>query len=248
MKRTATLLALMIAGLTGFTQLSAQCDPDTENCIDTGEPGQFCPLSLPDAGLNTLYDEVVTIIPPGAYTVFGNDVTILFIEIDSVKNLPPGVDYFPNSDRFYPDTAYCIQLTGTPTQSGEFDLAIYIGATIDLLGTPTRIPVVNDTSVSITVVDILGSRARDFSGFQLYQNVPNPFFEGTRLGCYTPVEVKIDLSVYNILGVQVYHESDLVAPGEHEFRFDGRDLQPGTYLYKVSTGTTYFTGKLMKSR
>jgi len=247
MKRTATLLITIISGFIILTQLSAQCDPDTD-CTDTGDPGQFCPLSLPHAGLDVQYDEVVTIIPPGSYTLPQGNLTILYIGIDSVNNLPPGIDYFPNADRFYPDTAYCIELKGTPTQTGAFALSIHILATVDIFGNPTGVPVVNDTSVVITVVDNLGTQPVGLSQFQVYQNVPNPFSEMTRLGYYTPDEKRIELSVYNVLGMLVHHEYDMAAPGEHYFRFDGRELQPGTYLYKVETGETYFTGKLMKSR
>jgi hypothetical protein len=248
MKRIATLLTTIISGFIISIQLSAQCDPDT-TCKDTGDPGQFCPLNLPAAGLDIPYDEVVTIIPPGSYSISqAGTLTILYIEIDSVNNLPPGIDYIPGADRFYPDTAYCIELTGTPTQTGAFALSIHILATVDLFGTPTGIPVVNDTSVVITVVDNLGTQPIGPSQFRVYQNVPNPFSEMTRLGYYTPEEQRIELSVYNVVGVLVHHEYDMAAPGEHYFRFDGSELQPGTYLFKVSTGETYFTGKLMKSR
>ena len=65
---------------------------------------------------------------------------------------------------------------------------------------------------------------------------------------YSPVEDKIELTVYNILGVLVYDESEETAPGEHNFRFNGEELQPGTYLYRIQTSDAYFTGKLMKSR
>jgi hypothetical protein len=248
MIRTARLVATLIFGSFISLQLSAQCVPDTVNCQDTGDPGQICPLSLPHAGLNVLYDEVVTIIPPGVYKILNSDLPIYYIEIDSVNNLPPGIDYVPGADKFFPDTAYCIQLTGIPTQTGKFELAIHIAATVDILGYPTRVPVVNDSSVVITVVEHLGVNTKELSEFQVFQNVPNPFYEMTRLGYYSPIGERIELSVYNILGVQVYHESDLVAPGEHYFRFDGRELQPGTYLYRVTTGKAYITGKLMKSR
>lgn len=246
MKRTATLLTAIISGFIILAQLSAQCDPDT-SCTDIGDPGQFCPDSLPSAALNVLYDETVTVIAPDSAPppyVF----KINYIEIDSVKNLPPGIDFFPNADIFFPDTAYCIQITGTPTQTGEFILEIHIGATIDIGGYPVKVPFVDDSSVVITILDNLGTQPAGLSEFRVYQNVPNPFSEMTRLGYYTPEEKRIELNVYNLLGVLVHHEYELVAPGEHYFRFDGSELQPGTYLYKVTTGDGYFTGKLLKSR
>ncbi len=246
-KNRARLLIILALAIFSGMKLSAQCEPDTANCEDIGDPGQFCPLNLPRAGLNVLYDEVVTIIAPGTYEFFGNELTIFYIEIDSVKNLPPGIDYFPNADIFYPDTAYCIQLTGTPSQTGEFALSIYITATVDF-GGPLRAQVVDDTSVHITVVEALGIDPNHNSEFQVFQNVPNPFSEVTRLTYYTPNQGKVELSIYNILGVLVHQETELAAPGKHHFNFNGSELQPGTYLYRVETNENYFAGKFMKSR
>jgi hypothetical protein len=248
MNRTATLLATLLIGIITSVQLTAQCDPDTANCKDIGDPGQFCPLELPRAGLEVLYDEVVTIIPPGSYIVWDNELTIHYIEIDSVKNLPPGIDYFPNADIFYPDTAYCIQLTGTPTETGEFALSIHIGATVDVFGIPTKAQVLDDSSVVITVVEALGINPPQDAEFQVFQNVPNPFSYRTSLAYYTPKQERIELSIYNILGVLVHQESELAAPGKYNFNFDGSELQPGTYLYRVEISEDYFTGKIMKSR
>lgn len=247
LKRRVRLLIILAIVLVAGTKLSAQCEPDTANCKDIGNPGEFCPLDLPWAGLDILYDEVVTIIPPGTYEIFSNQLTIFHIRIDSVKNLPPGIDYFPNADIFYPDTAYCIQLTGTPTQIGEFALDIYITATVDF-GGPLEAQVVDDTSVVITVVEALGMHPRQDSEFRVYQNIPNPFSELTRIAYFTHVEVQVELDIYNLLGVLVYQESNLAVPGKHNFSFNGSGLQPGTYLYRLKAGENYHTGKIMKSR
>ena len=246
-KPGASLLIILALAISSGMKLSAQCEPDTANCEDIGEPGQICPSILPKAGLNFLYDEVVTILPPGSYPFFGNELTIFYIEIDSVKNLPPGIDYFPNADTLFPDTAYCIQLTGTPTQTGEFALAIYITATVDF-GGPLEYQVVDDSSLVITVVEGLGIEPEPSTKFQVFQNVPNPFSFRTSLAYFTPKQEQIELSIYNILGVLVHQESELAAPGKHNFNFDGSELQPGTYLYRVEISEDYFTGKFMKSR
>ena len=248
MRTTVIGILAMAMGLMATVRLSAQCIPDTVNCVDTtGNPGEICPLDLPDAGLNAVYDETITIIPPGYYSFWGQELTIFYIEIDSVKNLPPGIDYFPNADIFFPDTAYCILLNGTPTQTGVFDLSIHITATVDI-GGPVRYEVVDDTSISITVVTELGLDQTQVTEFRLIPNTPNPFSETTHLAFYTPSQEKIELFIYNILGSLVYHETDLAVPGTHNFRFDGRDLLPGTYVYRVAIREQYFTGKILKSR
>ena len=248
MKRTATILASFIFGFFLSMQLSAQCEPDTAKCEDIGDPGQICPLKLPKAGLDVLYDEVVTIIPPGTYKIGETVISISYIVIDSVKNLPPGIDYFPNADILFADTAYCAQITGTPNQIGNFALHIYITPYIEISGDFYPGPqVVDDTSIVITVVDVLGIEAKQMTEFQLFQNVPNPFSDITRLAYYAPVNDRIELCVYNILGVQVHQESNYVLPGEHYFEFNGSELQCGTYLYRVKTRDGYYTGKLVKS-
>lgn len=239
-----TLTVIFFSGM----ELIAQCIPDTVTCIDIGDPGQFCPLDLPDGVLNVLYDEVVTVIPPGSFTVLGSELTILYIKIDSVKNMPPGIDYFPNADIFYPDTAYCIQLTGTPTRAGVDTLAIYISATVDFQGSPVTAAVVDDTSLIITIQETNAVDPHQATEFEVFQNVPNPFSEVTRLDYYIPSNDRVELSVYSVLGVLVYHESELVPPGEHSFRFDGKELQPGTYFYRVGNNKTSVSGKFIKSR
>jgi len=248
MKRTVALLATLLLGFFALVQLNAQCEPDTANCKDIGDPGQFCPMQLPNAGLDVLYDEVVTVIAPRNAPPPYETWTIHYIEIDSVNNLPPGIDYFPNAEIFYPDTAYCIQLTGTPTQTGEFKLAIHIGATVDVYGTPTKVPFVDDSSIVIKVVESLGVDQNQATDFRVFQNVPNPFSDRTRLAYFSAIEERVELSVFNILGVLVYQESELLVPGTHEFLFDGGKLQPGTYLYRVKTSQAYYTGKILKSR
>ena len=247
MKRILHLTVIMILGFLIPLKLSAQCVPDTA-CVDTtGNPGEFCPLDLPDAGLNAVYDETITVIPPGSFQFSGVELTIYHIEIDSVINLPPGIDYYPNADTLYPDTAYCIQLNGTPTETGVFDLAIYITALVDL-GSPVRYQVVDDSSISITVVEELGLGPKQDTEFRIIPNVPNPFSERTRLAFYTPRQERVDLYVYNILGSQVHFESIISDQGTHDFNFDGSELPPGPYLYRVAIREKQFTGKILKSR
>lgn len=248
MKNRAKILALLTIGMLFGSALYGQCTPDPACVDDDDRPGQFCPLDLPVGAINVVYDETVTVIPPGNFEVSGFQVTILYIQIDSVLNLPTGIEYFPSEDTLFPETAYCIQLTGTPTQVGKDTLALYISATAEVLGTPTKVQVMDDTSLVITIQETLGINPFQGSEFQVYPNVPNPFSELTRLDYYVPFNDRIELNVYNVLGVLVHHESAVVPPGDHSFQFDGKGLEPGTYLYRASFGEFTSSGKLMKSR
>ncbi len=248
MKNRAKILFLLAIGMVAGLALYGQCTPDP-TCVDDDEkPGQFCPLELPNGVVNILYDETVTVIPPGIYPVEGyGDVTILYIKIDTVENIPTGIHYTSNADILYPGTAYCIQLNGTPTEAGKDTLDIYITAMVDVLG-GIEVPVVDDTSIVITIQETVGIAPEEETGFRVFQNVPNPFSELTRLDYYIPFDDRIELNVYNVLGVLVHQESEVVPPGEHSFRFDGKGLQPGTYFYRVESSEISISGKLVKSR
>ena len=248
MKNRAKIFALLALGMMSGMALYGQCTPDPGCVDDDDKPGQFCPLDLPKGAINVLYDETVTVIPPGIFEYAGFQVNIQYIEIDSVKNMPPGIDYYPNEDTLYPETAYCIQLTGTPTEVWKDTLQIHIAATVQFGQDLLRIPVVDDTSIVISIEEFVGIDPEKGSEFQVFQNVPNPFSEQTHLKCYVPLGDRIELNVYNILGVLVHHESEMVPPGEHSFRFDGKGLEPGTYFYRVANSANSVSGKLVKSR
>jgi hypothetical protein len=250
MKKTTRLIAIAMVSLFGIVSISAQCEPDTANCKDVDLPGEFCPKNLDPAEVDVPYDKVITVIPPGEFDYPGvGTVTIHHILIDSVTNLPEGIDYFPNATEFYPDTAYCIQITGTATTSGEFQLGIYVSVYIDLVGNPTLAgQIVDDTSVVMTVTGTSGFDPYQVREFKVLPNVPNPFSEYTRLGFFTPFDDRIELKVYNILGELMHEEKQGAPPGEHYFQFDGSALLPGTYFYKVANGSGFFTGKFIKSK
>lgn len=236
---------LMLTGITGF----GQCIPDTVNCKDLNDPGEICPSTLPAATVNVLYDETITVIPPDQAVLGTTPVEIVYIEIDSVKNLPEGIDYFPNASKFYADTAYCIQLAGTPVTPGEYMLSIFVSPFIRYLESIIKGPQVTDsTSVTMTVHWPAGLDPNQSFEFRVIQNVPNPFSDMTRIGFYTPFDNRIDLKVFNILGTLIYQEEVGAPPGEHYFNFNGMELQPGTYFYRITNGTGHYTGKFIKSR
>lgn len=243
------LYFLIIAGFISGTALFGQCEPDLTGCEDTNEPGQICPGSLPDAQVNVNYDEVITVIAPGS-VLFGNDTVFIdYIVIDSITNIPEGITYAANAEKFYADSAYCVQISGIPVDVGEYPLAIYITPYVFYGNTTIPGPqAVNDTSVVMTVTDLSGIDPGKFTEFHLLPNKPNPFADRTTVGFYTPFDDRIELQVYNILGTLVHEEKSGYSPGEYNFEFDGADLAPGTYFYRVTNHDQYRSGKLIKTK
>ena len=234
--------------LTGI-QVSAQCEPYT-GCIDINKTGAFCPDNLPDVFLGEPYEAVLTVIPPSEFEFEGIRLNIVYIEIDSVLNFPPGITYTVFEEKLYAGTAYCVLISGIPTQSGIFTLKIYATPYIKypLFGILKGPQALDNTSVVLTVKEVTSTDFSDTKQFHVLQNVPNPFSQSTRIGFYTPVMDNINLKIYTILGELIHEELRLVAPGEHFFRFDGSELLPGSYLYLVTSSSSHLTRKLIKTR
>lgn len=249
MKNIARLLGLLMIVSFSSREMGAQCIPDTINCIDINAPGEICPSALPDATVNEPYDETITIIAPDTVEYGELVIALLYIVLDSVEQLPPGIDYITSADTLYPDSAYCVQVFGTPTEAGEFPIAIYVNPFIDIGTGPISVgQIADDTSVVMTVLGTSGIDPYPVHEFRVLPNIPNPFSEITRLGFYTPFDDRIELKVYNILGELMHEELLGVPPGEHYFRFNGRELIPGTYFYRVTNSSSFLTGKFIKSR
>jgi hypothetical protein len=239
---------VLILSLFACYPVFAQCVPDPA-CVDTGMAGELCPMELADGTVNVPYEEVLTIIPPGEFTLGEYTIIIDHIIIDSVTNLPGGITYETNADIMYADTSYCVLISGTPTTAGEYTLAITVTPWVDAGGTviPSE-QVTNDTSIVMTIHEASGIDPARYDAFQVLPNIPNPFSEITRIGFYTPRDAWIELMVYNILGERLYWERAGAPPGEHYFDFDGQALQPGTYFYRVTNQEEIITGKFIKAR
>jgi hypothetical protein len=230
----------------------AQCEPDTINCKDINQPGEICPLILPDGVVNQSYKQVFTVIPPYEYTsiTFGT-FQIAKIVIDNIGNLPPGLNYETNSDTFFVDTAYCISLFGIPTQAGIFDLEIsvipfvYLDIGGDLILFESD-PVVDDTSLTIIVREPSGLDKFSGKSFALLESSPNPFRSSTRIGFYSGTQAPFELKIYNLIGKLILKEHIDGSAGLNYFIFDGRSLQPGTYLCNISGNGQSVTQKIVK--
>jgi len=78
--------------------------------------------------------------------------------------------------------------------------------------------------------------------FRLEQSVPNPFRGSTMIAFALPERTRVELNVYDIAGrlMTTLVDEDL-APGRHEFRWDGRGrdgaaVRPGVYLCRIQAG------------
>ena len=82
--------------------------------------------------------------------------------------------------------------------------------------------------------------------FILNQNFPNPFNPSTTIQYNLPIQSKVILTVFNILGqkVRTLVQEEQEA-GRHEVKFDGLELAGGVYFYKIVAGNFAETKKLL---
>ncbi len=82
--------------------------------------------------------------------------------------------------------------------------------------------------------------------FKLKQNYPNPFNPSTTIDYTLSKSGRVTLEVYNLLGQRVRTLVNAKqTAGHHQVKFDGSDLTSGVYLYKLTTGSSVETKKMI---
>jgi hypothetical protein len=72
--------------------------------------------------------------------------------------------------------------------------------------------------------------------FALYQNYPNPFNPDTKIRYQLPVDSKVVMKLYDILGAEVLTLlNEVKEPGRYEVNFNAQNLPSGTYIYRFVT-------------
>ncbi|TVQ74400.1 MAG: T9SS C-terminal target domain-containing protein, partial [Balneolaceae bacterium] len=81
--------------------------------------------------------------------------------------------------------------------------------------------------------------------FRLQQNYPNPFNAQTSIAFDLPVDSKVRLEVYNVVGQRIVTLVDGMQPaGSHTVSFDASQLASGVYVYRIQAGSFVKTHKM----
>jgi hypothetical protein len=96
---------------------------------------------------------------------------------------------------------------------------------------------------SITVAN---EKNNEKLSFNLYDCYPNPFNPVTNIKFSIPIEAKVILSVYNMLGEKV---CDLLnqnlSAGTYNYKFNATNLSSGMYIYKLTVGRNVVSKKML---
>jgi hypothetical protein len=174
-RKFSWIFAIAIAAIQPFTTKAQVCTPD-QNLTTPG----FLPATLPDGQVNSAYSVGITIkvfkdteIVQSGQTVLATIDSMLLI---SILGLPPGLGYecLNSGCSFVPSTLSCVNIKGTPAQSGLFPLKIPVKIYAKVFG---AIPITQPDTLRNFAINVKGGTA---SMVDLNQNgldlsiFPNP--------------------------------------------------------------------------
>ena len=89
--------------------------------------------------------------------------------------------------------------------------------------------------------------------FTVSQNYPNPFNPETHISFTLPLEARVKLEIFNVLGERVYQESRSYPEGYHIFLWraetnEGLRVPSGIYFLRLSTPTDTATRRMILLR
>ena len=114
---------------------------------------------------------------------------------------------------------------------------------LTVVATSANIGINNSTSIS----------ENQKEDYYLLQNSPNPFSDNTLITFNLPENQKVVLTIYNLLGEEVYNFSGNYTKGKHSLTWDGKNqyskaLSNGNYLLKMQAGDYIANRKLILIR
>ena len=262
MKKLSTLLVLLLLAA-GAVQAQSSCTPDPQFT----SPGVY---PLPTSGTlngteNVAYSQVFTVNVPADTTIdltaiigFPTppvNVSVNYQTITGVNGLPTGLNY--NCDTiacwWAGGTSGCLEVSGTPTQTGQFtfnmlgDLNITVPSGVPIIGgTQQNIP--TPLAYQLTIDPATSVDPALNSAFSVSQNTPNPFGYETEISIFSPFSADVSLEVYDLQGKVVKRDQFSQVSGEFSFTLNASDLVPGIYLYRLDNGQESVIRKMVVNR
>jgi hypothetical protein len=87
------------------------------------------------------------------------------------------------------------------------------------------------------------------SGYALHQNYPNPFNPATELRFHVPVEGRVAIEIYDVLGrLEAVLVDGRLSPGTYSVRWDADGAPSGAYYARMTAGRFTATSKLLLAR
>ena len=250
MKNKLLLTFFLLFGTLWVTTTYGQCTPaDSIACPDPENNGQVCPDSLSVAFSGQSYSQSFTIVTPVQINVFGTLVDVDHLKLKDIGNLPQGISWQSNTDDsvFLAGNYYCVLLSGTPFDTGSYQLRIVVEVFVLFNGTPLSIgDVIDSTSLTLQVA-LYNGISNTFSAQNRLSFFPNPFQKEVRLRFDAEKDGTAEITFYTMQGRSVLKKSVSVVSGKNILFLDGSTLVPGHYVVSLLTGEKAYTGIVSKT-
>lgn len=105
--------------------------------------------------------------------------------------------------------------------------------------------VITDTRINKLRINgkLSGEQALEY---KLEQNYPNPFNPNTTIRFSVADESQVNLSIFNLLGEKVKElKNEVMKPGNYLVEFDATQFSSGVYIYKLKSGSTILSRKMI---
>ncbi len=152
---------------------------------------------------------------------------------------------------FFPAPAQagkCVVVSGTPTVAGVFPIKIKSQARGSIFGSTIWAAAPEDNSYYLTInANSVGlySALVNSTKFSVIAANPNPFADNTTILYNSPEVAKTTLTVYNLLGKQVYSNTYAAQAGQNSIEFKANNLTSGMYIYTLTNGVETTTQRMV---
>jgi hypothetical protein len=96
-------------------------------------------------------------------------------------------------------------------------------------------------------LDLVERNTVALTGFDMYQNVPNPWTNSTSIGFELPIDGIVGLRILDITGRLLYESNKFFMAGFNEFKVSGSELPAnGILYYEMTTGNETMKAKMLR--
>jgi hypothetical protein len=259
------LLSIFSAVVLSAT-VTAQCDPLAYDWADATfgvSPNPTLGETFDTGDVGVPYSEVVYVkTPTNAGDInpdLGNLIQIDSMRLDSItifnglndvqlSTIGLNVTCNNNGDSqdpcmFMPGSAYCGDISGTPTVAGNFDVKIFVTIYFNAFG-PQELPYFFE-GYTLQIDGTVGIDESTGNSLQVAQNAPNPAFDYTTIQYELAQAADVNLTVTSLVGQVVMNKTVRGKKGDNLFRIDTSDFETGIYLYTIQAGDKRVTRKMI---
>ena len=239
------LLAMLPLAL--FTGKSfGQCTPDPAHTSELVYP---LPSNISYMATEGEYfEEVITLnIPEDTSVVIGGFPINAIIDsavVSTVAGFPNGVSHEcnPSGCVFPGNTSGCLKISGTPTESGTFQVTPTIIVFYSAGGIGSSLTI-DTLSYSI---DVNPAGIEDFANGKGVRLIQNPVVNNLKVELFSNGNSKVVTKIYNLIGELVYSTDNAIVSGVNTLDFNTANLASGNYILVIENNGEVISEKFNK--